>query len=155
MAIDNVPIQRTLFIDPGLEGTGWAFFSRKYGPDDSGVIRPIVKDWKARSIAIANELESRFACNHGVHIGLEFPEMWGSSSRSHASSTDLFELAFLCGVIYHRITCHSWHFFTVKQWKGQLPKKVVIKRIQKAWGIVPPNHAADAVGMGLAAQGLL
>ncbi|GAG23731.1 unnamed protein product, partial [marine sediment metagenome] len=46
-------------------------------------------------------------------------------------------------------------YFTANEWKEQLTKGAVDKRIKRAIGEVYPEHVSDAVGMGLAVQGLL
>ncbi len=161
MAIDNIPLDDTLFIDPGVSGTGWAFFPQKGKPEISGVIRSQGMEWLETSYAIALDLEIVADKYDVLHVGIEFPEMWGGSHRSQTSAAqgDLFKLAFLCGSIHQRLQFPDYMrhlaLFTVRDWKGQLSKEIVIQRIHKHWGLSPKNHEADAIGMGLAAQGLL
>ena len=52
------------------------------------------------------------------------------------------------------LTCHRLKVkfveVPVMQWKGNLPKAVVKKRVMEAFGLEKiPNHAADAAGIGL------
>lgn len=68
------------------------------------------------------------------------------------------KLVFLVGGLGHvarRVSGVLPVFITPEEWKGQLPKKVVLARLAKAFGKDRKfrDHEADAVGMGLAAQG--
>lgn len=165
MAIDNIPVDHTLFIDPGLGGTGWAYFRDRGEPLTSGVIRARAgfndKGWPDRAYHIAQDVEELIDRFDVLCVGIEFPE-YQVSARAHASNSkgDLFKLAFLCGSINYRLNFHhdliNVMYFSPSEWKGQLPKDVVIRRINKIWpSLTVKNHEADAIGMGLAAQGLL
>lgn len=87
------------------------------------------------------------------------PEIW-TSGKSMASATrgDLFKLVYLIG----QLSIGNGEFIPFmiapREWKGQLPKEEVIRRIKKLCpnvGSAIGNHEADAVGMGLALQGVL
>ena len=154
---------RTLYIDPGLGGTGFAFFTKKGEPPHcSGV-------WQAGRAGTLNErceritkaLASIITHWNVERVVIEFPEVY-QSGVSHAATTkgDLFKLVYLIGGMGQvaRDLCehHDPDLITPRDWKGQLPKDVVIKRIQKKWpDVLLTNHQADAVGMGLAALGEL
>lgn len=97
-------------------------------------------------------------------VTCEFPEFQTSAARSMGwMRGDLQKLTFLTGVLARAVTRHTNHDIQqatfepvpVSQWKGQLPKDVVQRRIEKELGL--PNtrnldiktHAWDAVGIGL------
>lgn len=88
---------------------------------------------------------------------IEFPGMWATSQTSVTSAArgDLFKLAALCGAFAVLLWENGTRvkFISPQEWKGQLPKDVVQQRLEKRWGITGiPNHALDAVGMGVAEQ---
>lgn len=154
-----------LFVDPGLGGTGWAFFDTftKSPPIDWGVLRRPEGDWTIRARDIARGFKSVVSDKIVYHVVIEMPSMWSGSAQSHAStvSGDLFKLAFLVGSIAQWFACHradlQLTLISPQEWKGQLPKELVIKRIVKRFPNLDmiANHEADAIGMGLACQGLL
>jgi len=156
-------------IDPGIGGTGWAVF---HNPDlngnsapvpvvDSGVIRGSGASWIEKSAEIAGKFKDVLDENEPTSVVIEWPQTWAGSQTSVAATLrgDLLKLAHLCGMLYCDIVEHSYaevSYITPGAWKGQLPKDVVIRRIQDVYpGSSFPNHAADAVGMGLSLQGAL
>jgi Holliday junction resolvasome RuvABC endonuclease subunit len=167
---DTVP--RVMFVDPGLGGTGWAFFaciSRGQGaqpPVATGVIRGGEKEgWQSQCHSIGAMLCAQCLAGKIQTVVLEMPELW-TSATSHASAThkaragepaDLFKLTYLVGVLAASVVSYVGLpvLIAPQTWKGQLPKEVVHERIKKALGIKYKEHEADAVGMGLAAQGQL
>lgn len=151
---------RSLAIDPGLQGTGWAVF---YGvhPMRCGVIRvrkPV--DFHARSSEIARELAEIAVESYIGQVYIEYPSFF-DSARGHmvARRGDLLKLCYLVGVISGRLGPTATELVPVAQWKGQLPKEVVESRIRKTLGnsIVKRlgirTHAWDAVGIGLYKHG--
>jgi len=94
-------------------------------------------------------------------ILLETPNVWGMHSRGAVSNNngDLIKLSILVGVMAGRISEQrsdsTVHLTTPQEWKGQLGKDVVIRRLSAQLGTVFDNHAADAVGMGMAWQNAL
>lgn len=159
---------RVLFVDPGLGGTGLAFWrslkrpaSKPLAPDETLAIVPKpIGDWQDR----ANYIRVRFAeAVDRMQVKwtvIEFQALWSGSATSMASggSGDLFKLTYLtgllAGVLSQRDLPHPV-LPTPQTWKGQLSKKAVDRRITRAIGRAYPNHVSDAVGMGLAAQGRL
>lgn len=166
-----------LFVDPGIIGTGWAFFNtihnrtthRDYpihgkiltGYESSGVIKVKQKrQWPGKVADVCAEFEGLVQSLKPSIVVLEFPEMWGGDAKSMQSAQrgDLFKLAYLTGglgEIARRSGARLPVLVFPREWKGQLPKDVVIKRIQNVLDVKPKDHEADAIGMGVAAQGLL
>ena len=161
-----------LTIDPGVHATGWAFWEyldRQFlgehqRPDDSGVIRSRAKVWEEAAASVWNDLETVMVMNDPMLIVIEFPGLWSSNAASHASAAkgDLFKLAYLVGGMGHVIsergdvdstTAKFPILLSPAEWKGQLPKKVVMGRIKRAYGRKYRDHEADSVGLGLFLQG--
>jgi Holliday junction resolvasome RuvABC endonuclease subunit len=152
-------------IDPGFH-TGWALF-RESGRKrvtfiptmfhECGVLHAD-KDTKIpfpmRVAAIMKglaSLQDSFDINMMI---IESQQVYRGSAQSMASATsgDLIELAQLTGAIWWLFaqTGTATHIFTPQQWKGQLPKNVVEMRVAKHFpDTYFPNHALDAVGMGI------
>lgn len=155
------------FIDPGLGGTGWAHFGylNKYPkvrcPDQYGVIRGDKHDesWEHEADTIAYEVGMKLSDLYTNILVVEFPSLWASGkSQAAAIRGDLFKLSYLIGCIMqesrHLSGIQSRILISPQDWKGQLSKEMVLKRINTYMpGVKIPNHAADAVGMGLSAQG--
>lgn len=176
----------TMFVDPGLGGTGAAIFSdlatgrvqqpiwydRLITPKESGT-------WLDRSIQIATWIQMiiQEQRNQGrakwEGLFVEFPEVWSGSLKSNTAvrggkngSAPLLKLASLSGMIVYSFlmgmrTISSprvcVQYLKPADWKGQLDKKQVIRRIHAAYfqdleRVVLRDHEADAVGMGLAYQ---
>lgn len=180
---------RVMFIDPGLGGTGWAFWDNfpacfvetentgkakhfKIPPRDEqniannaphvcGVIKtPKDLEWIGRALKISEQCMDLFINYKPELLGIENPELWSGSavSQSAAAKGNLGKLSFLVGCISHSFYSYdilhgsgdaTQILFTPREWKGQLSKEMVIRRIQNYWAINPSNHEADAVGMGL------
>lgn len=161
-------LPNTLFVDPGLGGTGWAFFPlitkhppKALPPDSHGCFRPKQShSWELRACEVGAWFHGLLRGTGVQHVVMEFAEVYltNAVSMSAAQSGDLFKLVYLVGVLGEvtRMECGNAPILVKpKAWKGQLPKDVVIRRLQETFGKRFHQHEADAVGMGLAAQGLL
>jgi len=165
-------MKRTLYVDPGLGGTGWAYFdwlmkkSRKPEPPTAtGVIHsPTSERWDNRVWSVCREFAGVLSAVNPEEVVLEMSALWSGSAKSYASAThhakgevaDLFKLTFLIGglaSVAREYTNKIPTLISPQDWKGQLPKNVVISRLESAFGKKYRDHEADAVGMGLAAQG--
>lgn len=161
-----------LFVDPGIVGTGWAFFPYidtcagkvYYPPSEYGAINPkrSFSEWDAKVADICTWFDGLCSARKPKIVVLEYQEMWGASATSYASvqKGDLLKLTFLTGglaEVARRNGARIPILVQAKKWKGQLPKSVVLVRIGKRFPTLKtnliPNHASDAIGMGLAAQG--
>lgn len=164
-------IKNILFVDSGLIGTGWAFWeemrlnvsSVMAYPTATGVIRSKEKsDWQDKVVQVCDGFEKLLMDYMVEHVCIEMPEYWTSSAKSFASMSkgDSLKLMYLVGAfaqICETFTQEPPVCIVPAAWKGQLPKKVVIRRIQNRFRNEADkirDHEADAVGMGLSAQGL-
>jgi hypothetical protein len=156
----------TLFVDPGIKGTGWAFFQSiapSTGPEAYGVLHGKGEEWVSRCHSLSQSFKRLLETFNPKQTVIEFPGLWLSGvSMASASSGDLFKLAYLVGNFGELVTRIPRNtqvplpvLIAPQKWKGQLPKEVVIRRILAIWPHLKDikNHEADAVGMGLAAQG--
>lgn len=165
---------RLLSIDPGLAGTGYVFWMKRV-PWAAGVLRPLQRDVTLnsdelvdRSRSIVRQLlalgpqcpthhSTACACwnGHDSAVVIEFPEFHESlKGRTARSTGSMDKLAFLIGVMAASFP-RPWavKLVRVRQWKGQLPKEVVISRMKKRHGDRPEeigvkSHAWDALGIG-------
>lgn len=168
----NEEIDGVLFVDPGLGGTGWAYFDQLHTdgrgkrltrPAGSGVIRaPKNEQWDNRVWSYCSMFNGVLTATGAKLAVFEFPELFSGSSQSHASAAkgDLFKLTYLVGGLADRARERTGKLpilITPMDWKGQLPKDVVIDRIKDAYGedYKVRDHEGDAIGMGLSAQGRL
>jgi hypothetical protein len=161
-----------LSIDPGLTGTGWAYWL--HGElKEVGVLKAGGKrDWWLRAADLAEQItelceEREVGANRSVSVIAEFTEYHAAATSNMGWRTgDLQRLTFLCGIIAGAILPRSYTPITTSGWKGQLPKDVAAKRVEKIVGArrcrhlgLPEikrrsdTHAWDAVGIGLWALG--
>lgn len=149
-----------LCIDPGLEGTGLAVFTRPLVA--AAVIVPRIEGYIVRPVRtatqdVATSIRDMFyavveVCDkHAVQkVVIEKPEYWSSSKmgRASANSGALVKLTLLAGS-FAILPVPRVQYVTVNQWKGQTPKKVIQKRLLRDTGITWSNHVCDAVGIGM------
>lgn len=143
-------------IDPGLSGTGYALWDDGWKLIESGVRNaPKDYDWESKGFSIISDLEDIVEFNSEVRAGyIEFPAFFGSAGGATvASSGALVKLAWFVGVVCARLK-FTVELVEVRDWKGQLPKEVVIKRIKRILPRVKAiSHAWDAIGIGLYKRG--
>lgn len=158
-----------LTVDPGLGGTGVAFWN----VIPRGKLFPLMSpahtecfnskmaknvSWQIRASDIANQFESYIKRFEPQEIVIEFQELWTGNQKSMASASagHLFKLTYLTGMlgqISYEFLNHQPVLVTPNEWKGQLSKGAVHCRIKRAFGLDYDEHIADAVGMGLAIHG--
>ena len=159
--------RRMLSIDPGLNGTGVVYWFDGV-PQRAAVLRPLVgqvrstlKDDEDSLVARARTLTQLViavskAPSTPHTVVIEFPEFHESIKGRMARSTGSIDrLSFLIGVMVGQMPNH-WRVMLplVREWKGQLPKDVVIKRMTQCYGkacvthLGMKTHAWDALGIG-------
>jgi Holliday junction resolvasome RuvABC endonuclease subunit len=150
---------RTMYltIDPGLAGTGWAVWDISWKLKCWGVIyesRELTgAEWHLRALDIANRVEI-LAMQHKIKIAyIEQPAFFQSAGgQTTARSGALIKLTTLVGMIMSKLKTITP--VAVNKWKGQLPKNIVIERIQALLPDVKAHtHAWDAIGLGLYLKG--
>lgn len=149
-------------VDAGLKSAGWAIFDSSILPTASGLVHPR-RDYKdedvvTRAIDVGQQL-GMIAKEHGAREGIiEMPVFYGQGDKNAGS---IFKLCVCIGAIAASLNENGVAVETVDvpDWKGQLPKEVVIKRIK---AILPDYVLADlnlekdmwdAVGIGLWKRG--
>lgn len=166
-------------VDPGLNGTGVAVVERyDTGLSIMGAAVLYVPNkqrqdswtWRAEYLAVELErtihelIPNAHLLATNVGIVCEFPQMFGSAgSRMGFSTGDLVKLAHLVGVFHgtvlHQMNERLFHPVEVNTWKGQMPKDVVMRRLQKFYREDPESlegietHAWDALGIATWAHG--
>ena len=156
-----------LAIDPGLQGTGVAIWKGDGTvPMFTAVLhshQPRGADWIDRTDSLALQVRALVKDHDIRHVVCEFMEMHQSARAQMMWKTGDFQRTlFLIGT-FHGVTKHRSTFKVVppSEWKGQLPKSVVITRIRKLFGELTcrrlkiESHAWDAVGIGLWHRGIL
>lgn len=160
---------KALMVDPGIGGTGWAYWLEITRTGDRNASLPFLSGSKTpgkgrTGFAAADDLCGWF---DGVVdilrpeiVVIEFPELWSSSGLSQGSAAkgDLFKLTYLVGGFGRIVTSRTGKspvLVSPAGWKGQLPKKVIDARIKLSLGEKYGSHESDAVGLGLCLQGAL
>jgi len=168
MKKNKVPYPRLFSIDPGLGGTGWAYWLDGHLME-IGIVHDKAKDdtLAARCRGIVNQLYVAMPTPLGAsHMFIEMPQHMANAKGIAAQAGAVYKLAFLVGYIAHAfMSGRMYHseviVVTPMEWKGQLPKDVVQRRVEQRLGrsvcqeLNIRSHAWDAVGLGLWANGRL
>lgn len=146
-----------LSIDPGTHSTGYCFVvtSDPFRIREIGVMEAKSGNWKNNCDLIMGQLNEKILAICPYMSVLEFPEYWGGpvgySARESGSTS---KLSFLCGRIYEKLSLYVPDFvnlITPSQWKGQLSKELIAKRLAKIYPELDfgkLNHnAIDALGI--------
>jgi len=167
---------RWVSIDPGIGGTGLAFWENDKllveewdGAKGVHTIRPgksAGDDWMEKAISICALAEEWFDdyCPTLVVIEEPFVSLRGKKTLVAAQAGSVVKLSVLAGMLVwtaRSVLVHPERFFDVKPvspmaWKGQLPDPALKARIE-AWAKktktkLPSRlseHARDALGLGL------
>jgi len=160
--VENLGI---LTVDPGIGGTGLAAFKRGV-ICKTELITPSsgCENWFEKCLDITNRFEDFVEVWNPEFAIIEFPGLWSGSATSQASAAkgDLFKLTMLIGMLVQTMQFYEGgdrrdriSLVSPQQWKGQMSKAVVDRRIKRAINQEFPNHVGDAVGIGLALMGKL
>jgi len=169
--------QSLVSIDPGVH-MGWAFWpeGKKY-PTQCGVIEPHTNLQKMKKLLTSDKEIDFFDKMHstihqlgGIVLRLkpkcvvcEWPQSFTSvGGRAATGAGSIIKLAFGIGQVALMADACKAKFIPVPvaQWKGNLSKHIVIKRIKKRLTparleyLQPESHAWDSIGIGLYCKGL-
>lgn len=137
-------------IDPGIGGTGWAVWTKDWKLISFGVLESKGDEFDKLNYIIKM---LKFYCKkyNVKEVYIEYPEVF---NQSIALSGALTKLAYGVGVIVGALLPRKVQLIKVREWKGNLPKDVVMRRIQKILPFAKARtHAWDAIGIGLYRQG--
>jgi Holliday junction resolvasome RuvABC endonuclease subunit len=153
-------------VDPGLGGTGVAVWpidewEKPYAPLCTRVLKCTKGDWVQRAKSISVDFNKMVHNYEPSKVWIEYPSYFESKHEA-AVKGDILKLAFLIGKF--SASCDtlaligSCEFIPlpVNDWKGQLSKDTVAKRVANKLHCQPnlfPDHAMDAVGMGVYLKG--
>mgnify|MGYP001557945809 CR=1 FL=1 len=163
-------LKHLIAIDPGLHSTGWAIFApvgHQYPyPLNAGLVQLprtyIDQDILVRANAVGEqvtELAQRHSCKTAV---IEFPMHFGGSGGDAAARAgDTLKLAACVGAIAGNLHSKGIVVASVRviDWKGQLPKDVVIRRLKRLIGeqacakLNLEKDSWDACGIGMNHRG--
>lgn len=150
-----------LAIDPGYntgvavwQFTEWADLLAPYRTFT--ITAPRKGTWQERMISLANRLQAVFDEFQPIGLAMEVPQFFNDAGGEMAAAGGaLVKLTLSAGVVIGLAnrTVRYWHLPTVHNWKGQLPKEVVHRRLSKRWcefireGL--SGHEKDAAALGL------
>ena len=153
-------------IDPGFNGTGFVYWWGKDAPFMGHVATPprnpdkfVTSDLDiGRAHWIAETCFDYIGMLRVEHVIIELPEFQAGAGRQMGWKTgDLQKLTMLVGVLAeHAVSQLDAHVMlaTPSEWKGQLPKDVVQRRLTSHFGLALmrdleiQTHAWDALGIG-------
>lgn len=152
-------------IDPGVNACGVATWGGKdVRPHQTMVFTASKKlTWPERVATLVNNVNLEFQFSSFDTLAIEWPEvMGGAVGNAAAKRGDVTMLAYSVGSFASIAESFGLkvQLVPVREWKGQLSKDVVEKRITRAikgiystCGQLIKTHAWDAVGIGLHARG--
>lgn len=177
--MNKFKVRNTFAVDVGLNAIGWAAWRERevmrtkgLVPDEAGVIdfsrdRLFLKmPWHDRAARMFDKIvcETNLSARMNIIHAVEWPEFRAGSAVGHAAASgdSLSYLAMMCGqhLRYAFLMKQVFMPIPVSEWKGQLPKPIVQRRLEVLFGgdetllgqqIV--THGWDAVGIGLHAMG--
>ena len=148
--------KRILALDPGWN-SGIAVFE-----DDSKCSPPVMTmllkaasgNWKTKIILLAGKLDDILEKDPLITtLVVEVPTFWQSSDRGKIAAEKQFltHLAVLVGAFGGVAIARGLAFVPVEvnEWKSQLSKLAVDKRIERRLGRSFPDHISDACAVGL------
>jgi Holliday junction resolvasome RuvABC endonuclease subunit len=149
-------MEKILAIDPSIHNCGWCIMSTNMKIITYGLIQGRLKKnrkWIDKANHVS-ELVHMLLINYWPkRVFLEFPEYWAGSIGSQArESGSVFKLYFLCGSLY-QVAKELCEVKLVKpsEWKGQLKKEIVRKRLKKQFpNVITDNmdhNVVDAIGI--------
>jgi hypothetical protein len=165
----NSTSEERVSVDPGLNGCGLAFWSeadwlRLAAPVKVLNIYARKGTWAERADILGDRFKTELVARRVVAVYIEFPEFMPDTARGWTSTAkgDVYKLSFLIGVLFRvcsELSIPEVTLVRVRDWKGQLPKEVVERRIKRRVPAVmrfkPMSHSWDAIGIGLWAKGVL
>ena len=116
-----------------------------------GQFKPVGETDYQKVMSLTQHLKTLCKMNKIGSFYIEYPMVM---SQQIALSGNLTKLAWGVGVICGALLPLKMTLVEVKKWKGQLPKEIVAKRIDKRLpGLNIESHAYDAIGIGLFMKG--
>lgn len=147
-------------VDPGLTGTGWAVWDKNWELIDHGVIKAKsnLTPQQDRKQILSSRLHTQIAIFSPEIMYIEYPAKFSSVKGDMvAGRGDLVKLAQLVGYFHAYFNAKGLRTLdvTVNEWKGQMPKEAVMRRIKRLLPKVRPHsHDYDAIGLGLYLKGV-
>ncbi len=149
-------------IDPGTSGCGWAIWTHSWDLVSYGIFIPEewrggeyseLRKWLYKAEQVSEKI--RQLCWEAVdELYIEYPSVFGGGVA--AQSGAVVKLACLVGMIMGNSGAGYRFLVPVQEWKGQMSKSMVEKRIKR---ILPTckatSHAIDAIGIGMYKKGVL
>jgi len=150
-----------LSIDPSISDLGFAIITYEGMVVQSGMVTQHNQrhNYPSRALSISRELQSVVSSfRHPIaHAVIEMPEKWVSYRATAAMDSEAVQkLYYTVGSIVFALcarSCQVW-YVTPKKWKGQVPKKLMVKRDKRcnnAQNITVSkmtDHEAEAVLLG-------
>jgi Holliday junction resolvasome RuvABC endonuclease subunit len=154
-------------IDPSIHSCGYAIhvaFNGNAHLCDYGLLKSSFRldsDWQQSAIMVGAQMllhiqKLQTYDADDMIVVLEEPEHWGSakSSVAHAAAA-IKKLAYFCGTVQGMALSHGMRVFlaTAIDWKGSMPKKTIVNRVNTAYGlsfrnVQGDNDIAEAIAIG-------
>lgn len=162
----------TFAIDPSIKALGWALVrgsvviasgvikerrARRGGRGGRGAKKVPVADRVARMVDLVDAVfDNGGQLKAGDKVVIECPEIYGSGKGVVANASgSVLTLASVAWGLWGHFRAYGILVVMARprEWKGNVPKEIMQRRIKRRLGWVPEDHnEADAVGIGLWAE---
>lgn len=142
-----------LVIDPGINA-GYSVWDKYWKLKEWGNISGKGKTWEAKMYDVAEQLKRIVKKYKVVKTWIEKPRKFqGVFGDSVANRGDLVKLSIHVGHLSGFLGTEI-EYIEIHNWKGNLPKEVVAKRVKRLLpNVDAKSHSVDSLGMGLFLQG--
>lgn len=150
-----------LCVDPGLDGTGYGFFSRTGALSVWGVIRTGDGEIPERIKRGVAEFHRVLVMTRPDTLRIEDNRMWSGSASSVAAAArgDLSKLSMITGALIGEALAFGVYVYPLvspQSWKGSMPDDVVAIRLGKILPTIKfKQHEREAVAMFYGVRGVL
>lgn len=130
-------MKHLISIDPSINNCGVAVFENKKLKDYFLLKSNRSNDYLEKCRYMVSNIDKLYGKLCNCQLVIEIPQHFGSSVERGflgRESGSIYKLTFLCGMLYN--IDDTVVGYTPNQWKGQLPKDVTARRLQKYY----PKH---------------
>ena len=141
-------------IDPGIHNCGYCFMTENQKLISYGLINSKENKWYDNCKHVWFKLYENYTKQFPKTVYIEYPTHHaGMMAFAARESGALAKLTFLCGGIYSLLSeIATVELITPSQWKGQLKKEMVRKRLYNIYPEISKldldHNIVDAIGIG-------
>ena len=147
-------------VDPGMNTgvAGWENSDKIEAPVETWLLKSREASWERAADALSRDLLSLVSGLQNLQkVYIEEPAFHGSPAGLVVAAKSLVKLTLLVGRYWELCSFdHVVSLVPIRRWKGNLPKRVINMRIERALGkeiMAKKQDTLDAIGIGLFLKG--